>query len=350
MKLSKKKISADHWDFSELLPAAVESFMNTKIVLVENKSIEKMKNFITREGFQMIEVKAVSKYFGNKQVLSNIDLNVSSGNIFGLIGVNGAGKTTLIKCLTGIYKLNEGEIKINSASVFDNVEVKKIVGYVSDENDYFSYFTVKEVLKFYKLTYDSFSIDRFSELNYIFKVPEKTMIRSLSKGMKMRLSIMLNLSIMPKVLILDEPTNGLDPIIKKEFINILLDDVSERGTTIFLSSHNLSDLERICDSVAIIDKGQIVYKNSIEEMKKTIRKIQVVFKDSAPEDLSKWHGTLHVDKIGRVNNIITSSFSEEFKDKLNKSGAAFIEEIDLSLEDMFIYSVGGDFKHEELFK
>ncbi|MCD3297987.1 ATP-binding cassette domain-containing protein, partial [Clostridium botulinum] len=194
-----------------------------------------------------------------------------------------------------------------------------------------------------------FDINKFYKLNEIFQLPEKKSIKKFSKGMKMRVSIMLNLSINPEVLILDEPTNGLDPIVKKKFFNILLEDVAERETTVIISSHNLMELERICDSIAIINGGEIKYSNSVEDMKETIRKIQVVFKEEAPKDLNQWNDVMNVEKIGRVYNIVTNNYGKEFLDKLNSCGIMFQEEIDLSLEDMFIYSVGGDVNYEELF-
>lgn len=298
----------------------------------------------------MIEIINGHKSLGDKEVLKNINLKVEQGSIFGLIGPNGAGKTTLIKSMMGIYKLDKGEIKVKEEPVFENSKIKGVMGYVTDENTLLDYFTLKDAVKFYSLSYKSFDENRFYELNKIFQLPEKKSIRKFSKGMKMRLSIMLNLSIMPEVLVMDEPTNGLDPIVKREFINILLEDVAERGTTVLISSHNLGELERICDSIAIINNGEIKYSNSIEKMKETIRKIQVVFKNDAPSDLGEWNEIIKVEKVGRVYNIVTKDYSKEFLDKLNSCEILFQEEIDLTLEDMFIYSIGGDVNYEELFK
>lgn len=298
----------------------------------------------------MIEIINGYKSLGDKEVLKNINLKVEQGSIFGLIGPNGAGKTTLIKSMMGIYKLDKGEIKVKEEPVFENSKIKGVMGYVTDENNLLDYFTLKDAVKFYSLSYKSFDENRFYELNKIFQLPEKKSIRKFSKGMKMRLSIMLNLSIMPEVLVMDEPTNGLDPIVKREFINILLEDVAERGTTVLISSHNLGELERICDSIAIINNGEIKYSNSIEKMKETIRKIQVVFKNDAPSDLGEWNEIIKVEKVGRVYNIVTKDYSKEFLDKLNSCEILFQEEIDLTLEDMFIYSIGGDVNYEELFK
>ncbi|KEI01165.1 ABC transporter ATP-binding protein [Clostridium botulinum] len=297
----------------------------------------------------MIEISNLSKTLGDKKVLKDVSFNVKKGSIFGLIGPNGAGKTTLIKHLVGIYNMDKGSIKINEENVYENPTTKKIVGYVTDENNLINNFNLKTISKFYKLAYENFDINKFYKLNEIFQLPEKKSIKKFSKGMKMRVSIMLNLSINPEVLILDEPTNGLDPIVKKKFFNILLEDVAERETTVIISSHNLMELERICDSIAIINGGEIKYSNSVEDMKETIRKIQVVFKEEAPKDLSQWNDVMNVEKIGRVYNIVTNNYGKEFLDKLNSCGIMFQEEIDLSLEDMFIYSVGGDVNYEELF-
>jgi len=298
----------------------------------------------------LIEICEVNKKLGEKQVLKDVNIKVDKGSIFGLIGPNGAGKTTLIRCLTGIYKVDKGNVQVANQEVFDNASVKKTIGYVADDNNYLSSFKVKEMIKFYELSYESFNRERFNELNKIFQIPEKRTIKKLSKGMKMRLSIMLNLSIMPEVLILDEPTSGLDPIVKKKVLSLLMEDAAERGTTILISSHNLSDLERICDSVAIMHNGEVKYCNSIEDMKRNIRKIQVVFKEEAPEDLCCWKEIINVSQVGRVYNIITKEYTEELKSKLSGENIVFAEEIDLSLEDMFIYSIEGEEGYEEIFK
>ncbi|KGM94553.1 ABC transporter [Clostridium novyi A str. 4552] len=297
----------------------------------------------------MIKVTDVSKTLGDKKVLKDISFEVKKGSIFGLIGPNGAGKTTIIKHLVGIYDVDHGKITVNDEPIYENPKIKKTIGYISDDNNFINTFNLKTIAKFYKLSYEKFDMEKFFKLNEIFKLPVKRSIRKFSKGMKMRVSIMLNLSIMPDILVLDEPTNGLDPIIKKKFFNILLGDVADRGTTVIISSHNLNELERICDSVAIINGGEIKYSNSIENMKQSIRKIQVVFKENPPKDLEKWDDLINVEKIGRVHNIVTKNYGEEFLNKLDSCGIMFREEIDLSLEDMFIYSVGEEVNYEELF-
>lgn len=296
----------------------------------------------------MIDIENVSKQIDDKYILSKVNLHINKGSIFGIIGENGAGKTTLIKCLTGIYKVDEGHILINEEDVFDNNEIKQKIGYVSDENQYFSSFKVKELLKFYKKTYNNFSQERFEELNKKLKIPLERRIRELSKGMKMRVAILLNLSIKPEILILDEPTSGLDPIIKKEIMSIIVDEVASRGITVFISSHHLDHIERICDNVAIIKNGEIKLTSSMEEAKNSIKKLQVVFKDSSTlnKELSTLEGIIKIETIGRVNYIITRNYTKEFEKKLYEMGADFIEIVDMSLEDMFIYFVEEEEKNE----
>ncbi|MBU3154860.1 ABC transporter ATP-binding protein [Clostridium estertheticum] len=296
----------------------------------------------------MIDIKNVSKKIDDKYILKNVDLHVNKGSIFGIIGENGAGKTTLIKCLTGIYRVNEGSILIDGEEVFDNAKIKQRIGYVSDENQYFSSFKVKELLEFYKKAYNDFSKERFDELNIKFKIPLNRRIRELSKGMKMRTAILLNLSIKPDILILDEPTSGLDPVIKKEIMSIIVDEVASRGVTVFISSHHLDHIERICDSVAIIKNGEIKLKSSMEDAKNSIKKLQVMFKDEVNinEKLSSINGVIKIETIGRINYIITKNYTKELEKKLYDMGADFIEIVDMSLEDMFIYFVGEEDKNE----
>lgn len=294
----------------------------------------------------MIEILGVYKKFENKEVLKDVNLKISKGSIFGLIGPNGAGKSTLMKALIGIYSVDAGNIAIKGEEVFDNPEIKKMIGYVEDENNFFSTSRVRDVIKYYSLAYENFDIERYNSLNDIFQISDKSYVFRLSKGMKMRLSLMLNFSINAEILLLDEPMNGLDPIIKRKLINILLDEVAEKQTTIVISSHNLMELERICDSVAIIDEGEIKYTNSIEEMKKNIKKLQVVFeKEINVEDL-KFEEIDVVTKVGRVYNLVTKEYSDELIKKINKLNPIFIEEIDLSLEDMFIHAIGEEENYE----
>jgi len=298
----------------------------------------------------MIEVNNLSYEIEGKQILKDINLKINKGTIFGIIGPNGVGKTTLLRCLTGIYKPISGNINYDGIEVYDNIEIKGQIGYVADENIMQTKFKVKEVLKYYQYTYDAFDENKFNELNKIFKIPENKYIFQLSKGMKMRLSIMLAFSIQAKYLILDEPTSGLDAILKNKLLNIFLDEVFENDTTIVISSHHLGELERICDDVAILDEGVVSYENSVENMKNKIKKIQVAFDKPISEEDLRLKGKFKITKVGRVFTIVTDEYDEALVKSLKELNPLFIEEIDLSLEDIFIYKVDKEDSHEKIFK
>lgn len=296
----------------------------------------------------MIEINDVTKILGEREILKEINLGVTKGSIFGLIGENGAGKTTLIKCLTGIYLPEKGNVRILDEEVYDNPRVKEKIGYVADQNKFFPEMNIKEILRFYQLSFPQFSINRFVEVNETLGLDIQKKIKKLSRGMQTRLSLAINLSILPEVLILDEPTSGLDPLIKRQVTNLLLQEVEERQVTIFISSHHLSDLERICDNIAIIHKGKIQYHNSLEMMKKNVRKLQIVFAEEAPNDLKEWPGVMAVEQIGRVYHVITREYSQGFEARLKRHQLLLLEEVDLSLEDMYIYSAGEDLKNDKV--
>lgn len=287
----------------------------------------------------MIEVNNVSFEIDGRTILNDINLKIPEGKIYGIIGPNGVGKTTLLRCLTGIYQTTKGLVKYDGEDVYDNPKVKEIIGYVADENIMHPNFRVKDLIKFYKYSYTKFDEKKFKELNEIFKIPERKFILQLSKGMKMRLSIMLAFSIHAKYLILDEPTSGLDAILKNKLLKIFADEVYDNNTTIIISSHHLNELERICDDVAILDNGSISYENSLENMKNKIKKIQIAFDEPVYEEDLNLKGIFKISKVGRVFTIITDEYDDEFIKGLNKFKPLFIEEVDLSLEDIFIYKV-----------
>lgn len=297
----------------------------------------------------MLEIRDLSLKLEEKEILKKINLSFEEGKIYGLIGPNGVGKTSLIKCLTGIYKSSTGEILYDNEEVYNNPNVKKKIAYVADENNFFSTFVIKDIIKYYKLAYDTFNEDRFHRINKIFMIPLKKRLYQLSKGMKMRVFLMLAFAQEGKYMILDEPTSGLDPILKNKLLKLIIDDVSKRGTTVIISSHHLSELERICDEVVIIDGGEISYKNTLEDMKKKIKKIQVAFDGPVYEEDLRIKGLFKISKIGRVYTLLTDNFGEEFMEELNKFRPLFVEEIDLSLEDMFIYKLDEGDIDEEVF-
>lgn len=290
----------------------------------------------------MIEINNLYKNLGNKEILKNINLKIEKGSIFGIIGSNGSGKTTLINTIVGAYKADSGSIEIMEEDIYENINMKEEIAFVEDENSIFSNYKVKDVISFYSRAYKNFNKEKFNALNDIFKIDEKYRISKLSRGMKKILFIMIGFSIMPKIIILDEPTIGLDPLIKNQFINLILEEVAERNTTILITSHNLDELERICDSIAIINKGEIKYTSSLDNIKENIKKLQVMFKEDTLLDLESWNEVIKVKRIGRVHIIVVKNYTKELEQRLNNCGATYIEEVSLGLEELFIDTMGGE--------
>ena len=289
----------------------------------------------------MIKGLKIDKYLGGEKILDNVNINVSKGSIYGLIGPNGAGKTTLIKTLVGIYEPEGGEVLISGESIKENTKVKSRLGYVADYQNFYPNFKVGEMVKFYRNTYPLWNEYRYNALKKVFKLDEKKRIRNLSKGMKTQLSLMLNLSITPEVLILDEPTSGLDPVIRRKVLDIIIDEVSTNETTVLISTHHLGELEQICDHIGIIHEGKILMEDSIDNLKSKVRKIQVAFKDGIPEEIKNSEDILKIENRGKVYEIIVNDNIEKLMVEIKKHNPILLDTIDMSLEEIFIYKMGG---------
>ncbi|MBU5437798.1 ABC transporter ATP-binding protein [Tissierella sp. MSJ-40] len=288
----------------------------------------------------MIKVTNLEKSLGGSKILNNINLNIEKGSIYGLIGPNGAGKTTLIKTLVGIYEPEAGKVMINGESIKENTKIKSRIGYVSDFQYFYPNFTVSEMAWFYRNTYPMWNEEKYNSLKNIFKLPNKK-IKRLSKGMKTQLSLLLNLSISPEVLILDEPTSGLDPVIRRKVLNLIVDEVSINNTTVLTSTHNLLELEQICDHIGIMYNGEILLEENIDEIKSKVRKIQVVFNGTIPEEIKNHKDVLHIDYKGKVYQFVVNDNLDEFIEETKKYNPILLEMIDMSLEEIFIYKMGG---------
>lgn len=288
----------------------------------------------------MIEVKDLSKYLGKDKILDNINIHIDKGSIYGLIGPNGAGKTTLIKNIVDIYKPEKGEVLISGENIKDNTKIKSRLGYVSDYQYFYPSFKIGEIVEFYKNAYPFWSDERYIQLVKLFKLDGNKKIKYLSKGMKTQLAILLSLSIMPNVLILDEPTSGLDPVVKQKVLNLIVDEVSANETTVLISSHNLGQLEQICDYIGIIYEGKVLLDDSVENLKSNVRKIQVAFKGELPEEIKSNEHILKIETIGKIHQIVVKDNLETVIDEIKKCNPILLEMIDMSLEEIFIYKMG----------
>ena len=288
----------------------------------------------------MIEVKNVVKRFDGFTALDGASLSVPTGSVYGLVGPNGAGKSTIIRHLTGIYRQDEGTVTIGGEDVWENAALKARVAAIPDDWYYFLQSTVRDMMRFYKGFYPRFSVERYEKLKEVFSIDEKRVIRRLSKGMQKQVAFWLALSCMPDYLILDEPVDGLDPVMRRQVWSLVMGDVAERGTTVLVSSHNLRELEDVCDHVGIMDKGKVLLERSLAQLQDNMVKMQVVFRDGmteVPPELP----VLHVSRVGRIHTLIMRMNAQEAAARLAVYDPMLVDAVPLTLEEIFIYELGG---------
>ena len=283
----------------------------------------------------MLELKNVTKTFGAFKALDGLTLTVPKGAVYGLVGPNGAGKSTAIRHITGVYRPDSGSVTLDGQGVYENPGVKETIGYIPDEIFYFPTATLEDMRKYYRGLYPKFDNALFERLKEVFRLPEKTPIRRYSKGMQKQAAFQLTLSCRPEVLILDEPVDGLDPVMRRQVMSLILADVAEHGTTVLISSHNLRELEDICDHVGIMDHGKMLIERSLEDMQGATHKLQLV--GEAPEGLE----ILHESASGRLKTLIVRGNVDEITAKVAASNPAYFDILPLSLEEIFIYELGG---------
>lgn len=289
----------------------------------------------------MIQVKDITKHYEKFKALDNISLHVRKGTIYGLVGANGAGKTTILNHICGVLRGESGEILINGVSVYENENAKKTVLSIADDWYYYPTFTIKKMAGFYKDIYHSFNKERYEKIKEVFKIDEKRQIRKLSKGMKKQVAFWLALSAMPDVLILDEPLDGLDPVMRKQVLGLVIQDVVDREMTVLVSSHNLRELEDVCDWVGIIHQGKMIAEKPLDDLKGTLHKYQLVIDVNAEQKLEKMENVLNISKTGSILNVIVRGNAEETDEQFSKLSPKLCERISLTLEEVFIYELGG---------
>lgn len=289
----------------------------------------------------MIRVKNVVKTFGDFKALDGVDINVEKGSVYGLVGPNGAGKTTIIKNLIGIYRPDSGEIKLDGQDIYENTEVKSRLIYVSDDLYFFPGYSIKDMAAYYRGIYPNWSDERFKAMGEVFKIDVKRNVRRLSKGMQKQVAFWLGLSAKPDIMILDEPVDGLDPVMRKNVWNLMLNDVAEREMTVLVSSHNLRELEDVCDHVGIMHKGKLVIEKALDEVKGNIHKVQTAFKGGLPRALEKELNPLKHEKSGSVDLLILRGSYRDLEKKISAYSPLILDVVPLSLEEIFIYELGG---------
>lgn len=287
----------------------------------------------------MIEVKNLVKQFDGFRALDDLNMTVPDGAVYGLVGPNGAGKSTIIRHMTGIYRQDSGELLIDGAPVFENPALKSRIAYIPDDIFYFSNATIQETANFYRSVYPNFDNARFKKLGELLELDPKRQMRRLSKGMQKQAAFWINVSLHPDILILDEPVDGLDPVMRRQIWSIVMSDVAENGTTVLVSSHNLRELEDVCDHVGIMNKGKLMIERTLSDLQEGIVKIQLALPDG--ETLPEGLEILHSASTGRLQTLIIHGSAAEIQARLELCKPLFVDIVPLTLEEIFIYELGG---------
>ena len=287
----------------------------------------------------MIEVKQLCKSFDGCRALCGLDITVPDASVYGLVGPNGAGKSTVINHLAGILRQDSGEVLIDSQPVYENPAVKRRVAYIPDEIFYYPQATIDDMARFYRSVYPTFSTEKFKSLAPAFELDTNRVMRKLSKGMQKQAAFWIALSCRPDYFILDEPVDGLDPVMRRRVWQLMLSDVAERGMSVLVSSHNLRELEDVCDHVGIMNRGRMLVERSLSELQENIVKVQIALNDGTalPEGLE----ILHESRTGRLRQRILRGKAEEITNRLAAAQPLFMDVLPLNLEEIFIYEQGG---------
>ncbi|TFB24402.1 ABC transporter ATP-binding protein [Filobacillus milosensis] len=287
----------------------------------------------------MIRVSGVSKSIHKNQILKDVHFSVKNGTVTGLVGRNGAGKTTLLRMIAGILKPTNGEITVNDKNVFKQPSIKQNVVFVPDSADALKTYTISEIVMFYKEIYQ-FNEEYFNQLLEKFEFNKQGKIKHFSKGQKALFSLILAFSTNAKYILLDEPTDGLDVIIKKKILQFIAEEVAEKDVSVIISSHRLDELEKMADHIIVLKQGRVDSEIEMEELKSQYRKIQVAFETSLPNYIREQSEVL--SESGRVAVLLIDSDDEKTDQLINDASPILYEDLPLTLEDIFIAKLGGE--------
>ncbi len=283
----------------------------------------------------MLEMKNVTKSFDGFKALDDLSLHVPKGAVYGLVGPNGAGKSTAIRHLTGIYRQDAGQVLLEGSPIYENPEAKLRIGYIPDDIFFFPSASLEDMRRYYQGIYPSFDREVFEQLQEVFQLPRRGPIRRFSKGMQKQAAFHLMLSCRPDVMILDEPVDGLDPVMRRQVWSLILSEVSQREITVLISSHNLRELEDVCDHVGIMDHGKMLLERSLADMQGSTTKLQLV--GEIPLDLE----ILHESQSGRLRTLIVRGSAQQVEQLVQTGNPLYYDVLPLSLEEIFIYELGG---------
>lgn len=285
----------------------------------------------------MIQASNVTKSFQNRKAVDNVSVTIREGSVFGMVGTNGAGKSTFLRMLAGVLKPEEGTILLDDMPVYENPEAKKEFFYISDEQYFFANTTPAEMMRYYSTVYEKFDRERMKKMLAQFGLEERRKVATFSKGMKKQLSVLCGICANTKYLFCDETFDGLDPVMRQAVKSIFAQELAERGLTPVIASHNLRELEDICDHVGLLHRGGVLLSKDIEDMKLNIHKIQcAVSADSGIEQVLSEMDILKKEIRGSLYTIVARGTAEEIKNRIQTAAPIFMEVLPLSLEEIFI--------------
>ena len=296
----------------------------------------------------MIEATSLVKCFDDFVALEALTTRIPKGSIYGLVGSNGSGKSTFLRLVAGVYQPDGGTLLVDGQPVYENTKLKERIFFVADDLYFLPQATMNDMATFYQNLYHNFSRERYSKLCSIFPLPPNKKVHTFSKGMKRQVSLLLGLCCMPDVLLLDEAFDGLDPVIRGAVKKLLADDIANRETTILITSHNLRELEDLCDHVGLLHHGHILFEKEIDELKLGFCKVHAAFKGGLPENALEGIQVMQKSQIGSLINLVARGTSQEVSQLLMERGAIFAEGVPLTLEEVFIHemeAVGYDYNN-----
>lgn len=284
----------------------------------------------------MIEMKGISKKFDQIQAVSKVSGEIREGSVFGLVGTNGAGKSTCLRMMSGILKADEGEVLVDGQDIYENEEMKREIFFISDDQYYFPNSTPKEMMEYYRMFYPCFDEKRFEELAKKFGLEMGRRINTFSKGMKKQVSVLLGVCANTKYLLCDETFDGLDPVMRQAVKSIFALEIMNRNFTPVIASHNLRELEDICDHVGLLHKGGILLSKDLEEMKSNIQKLQCVVAEEEKMSLLQELDILQMEQRGSLLTLTVRGEREKIEAILRGKNPVFYEILPLTLEEIFI--------------
>ncbi|MGD6968015.1 ABC transporter ATP-binding protein [Rossellomorea vietnamensis] len=288
----------------------------------------------------MIQLHKISKQFEGKESVHDVSLSIKKGSVYGLLGSNGAGKTTLLKILAGIYKPESGEVKIFGQQVFESPEIKQKIFFLADTPGFFPQYTLKQMASFYRAIYKNWDEERFLELCMGLGIDTRIKLHKFSKGVQRQAAFLIALSCRPDLLIMDEPVDGLDPVVRKKIKSILMEEAAYREMTILISSHNLEEIEDLCDHVGILHQGRMLIQKELDELKSVFHKIQVAFRGDTPQEMVDKLHVLQREKRGSVLSFIVKGAEQEIEEVVTSFQPVIFDILPLTLEEIFIHEMG----------